>query len=684
MKESTPPEDRYFDRELSWIEFNARVLAEGMDASNPPLERLKFIGIVSSNFDEFFMVRVAGLEEGSPEALEVYRKAYEVLDRQGAYFQDVLVPELEKAGIVRMPPRALNEKHYAYVRDLFFSEIMPLLTPVAIRAEHPIPPLLNHSIYRAVHLANPKRDGEWQYAVVEIPRNYQRIIWLPGEGNAFILLGDIVSLFIDQLFVGYEVLSQGIIRITRGADLTLDEEKDEDFARVMSEALRMRRGNFIVRFETDAPDEMIDFFRAKLELQDHEIYRVKTWVDLKSISQLAFQSIFADLKRPPWTAKPNADFTQAEDVWELIREKDVLVHHPYESFDAFLRFLDAAADDPDVLAIKQTLYRAASGSAVVRALVRAAEKGKQVTVLVELKARFDEESNIALANRLVAAGATVLYGVAGLKTHSKVCMVVRREAEGIRRYLHLGTGNYNEKTANLYSDISTFTCRDSLAQDISAFFNIITGFSQPGQFSRISVSPFDLRRRLERLILREAMRAREGQKGLIMAKMNSLVDPEIIEALYRVSQAGVTVKLNVRGICCLRPGVKGMSENIEVTSIVDMFLEHSRIFYFRNNGDEEVYLSSADWMPRNLNRRLELMFPVDDVRNRASLIELLGQYFQDNSKSWILQPDGSYLKKAAGEKPFRVQEVLCRQAADRAASVKTVWKEIRPQRPKKG
>lgn len=684
---SETKKDRYFDREMSWIDFNARVLHEAMEPSNPLLERLKFTGIVSSNFDEFFMVRMASLADTDPALKEVYGRAFQLCDLQREDFEKVLAPEMEKAGLVRVRPPHLTERQHEYLNNLLHQELMPLLTPIAIRDEHTLPSLVNMSLYRIFQLTDPKVSGSLHYAAVEMPKSYARIISLGSEsGYAFILLEDVVSLFARELFPGYQILQQGSIRITRAADLSLDEEKDEDFAKVMSEALRLRRASYITRLEVSAPDELTAFLKEQLKTPDHKICRTGEWIDLKSISQLAFQPIFENLKRPAWVPKPVQDFEEASDVWTLLKERDVMVHQPYESFDAFLHFLNEAARDPDVLAIKQTLYRAAHPSAVVSCLERALENGKQVTVLVELKARFDEQRNIEWARRLVNAGATVLYGVAGLKTHAKACLVVRREVEGIKRYLHLSTGNYNEKTARLYTDIGLFTSNDALSSDVASFFNVITGFSHPVGFSKIEIAPYGLRKKIERLILREAMRSNKDRPGLIMAKMNSLVDQEVIEALYHASQAGVEIKLNVRGVCRLKPGVKGLSENIEVVSIVDMFLEHSRIFYFLNDGDEEVYLSSADWMPRNFDRRLELLFPIEDKKIKKNLAELLKLYFRDNSKSWRLGPDGGWtrIEAADKEKRFRIQEYLIKkaqQAADAAPKGVSV-RELKPQKPK--
>ncbi|MSR77201.1 MAG: polyphosphate kinase 1 [Candidatus Omnitrophica bacterium] len=676
--------DKYFDRELSWIDFNARVLGEARDESNPLLERLKFIGIVSSNLDEFFMVRVASLSATDPIFKDVYRHAFDLMDRQNHYFQESLVPQLEHAGIRRLLPQGLTDKQRDYLAALFHHEIFPLLTPVAIRPENPVPVFVNQSLYRMVALADPVRLKVRHYAVVEVPKNYPRMIALLSDsGYSFITLEDVISMFAGDLFTGYEILEQGTFRITRASELSVDEEKDEDFSKVLSAALSLRQRSRIVRLEYSGYDLMRDFLKAQLEISDFKIYEVRSWMDLKTIAQLAYQPTFPELKRPQWVPKPSPDFEKADDVWKLLKEKDVMVLHPYESFDVFLRFLAQAARDPDVLAIKQTLYRASESSRVIHLLEEAANKGKQVTVLVELKARFDEERNIEWAHRLVNAGASVLYGVAGLKTHAKACLVVRREPEGIKRYLHLSTGNYNEKTALIYSDIGLFTSKEDMTRDVNVFFNLITGLSQPTGFSAIEISPFGLRRKLEKLIMRETLRGTKEAPGLMMVKMNALVDPDMIDALYKASQKGVQIKLNVRGVCCLKPGVKGLSDNIEVVSIVDTFLEHSRVFYFHNGGDEEIYLSSADWMPRNLDRRLEIMFPVMEEKNKRFLIDLLKHYFKDNQRSWQLNAQGQYKKKDPGsEKKFRVQEFLCKKAADNAAALSVGGKELKPQKPK--
>jgi polyphosphate kinase len=679
-----PSEERYFDRELSWINFNGRVLAEAVNETNPLLERLKFMGIVSSNLDEFFMVRVASLSDYDEGLKGIYEKAFRLADAQNEHFLNQLLPRLAEAGIRRVQPQGLDEKQLKYVRHFFSCELAPLLTPVALRDEQPAPALAHLSLYLLVKLLEPGKGSAAFFAMVEVPKQCPRMVTLPSEeGYDFILIEDVMSCMIQELFPGFQVDQQGLFRVTRAADLTIDEENDEDFAKIMTEALRIRRKNFIVRLEVCAPEDLVLFLKKKFEISGDKIYRNGGWMDLKHIAQISFQPGFERLKRPVWIPRGVPDFDRSEDFWVLLKQKDVLVHHPYESFDAFLRFLSRAAEDPAVLAIKQTLYRAGDYSPVVNLLEKAAECGKQVTVLVEIKARFDEQRNIRWAERLVNAGATVLYGVAGLKTHAKACLVVRREPEGIRRYLHVSTGNYNDKTASLYSDLGLFTSQEDLTRDVAAFFNVITGYSHPTDFSKIDIAPYQLRTKIRKLILREVMRNRKEEPGLIIAKMNSLVDHQIIETLYHASQQGVRIKLNVRGVCCLRPGVPGLSENIEIVSLVDMFLEHSRIFYFRNGGDEEIYLSSADWMPRNFDARLEIMFPVEDPKHKKHLFELLQAYFRDNTQAWTLQPSGEYRRKEPlQEKRFRAQEFLCRRAIENEAKASQVMlRELKPQRP---
>lgn len=688
---TTDKDELFFDRQLSWIEFNARVFAEASDPSNPVMERLKFLGIVSSNFDEFFMVRMAALEQAEngephPLASKVRKQAYKLMEEQHNYFQEVMIPELESHGITRLRAENLNEKQREFVRKFFTKELYPVLTPIALHSDRKIPVLANQSIFLVVALVPSEKKAPIHYAVIEIPKNFPRMIGLPSEkGYQFILQGDLICMFAKDLFDGYDIASRGMLRLTRGAEMTLDEESEEDFAKVMTEAVRARHTSEVIRMEFIGDDSMLEFLSKYLNVPNDKVFKVKTWFDLKGISQLAFQPIFEDLKRPAWTPKSAPVFEEADSIWDLLKQKDVWIHHPYQSFDYVVNFLKEAARDPAVLAIKQTLYRTGSESAIVAALEKAVENGKRVTVLVELKARFDEEKNISWARRLENAGATVIYGVAGLKTHAKACLVVRREPDGIRRYAHLSTGNYNEKTASLYTDIGYFSSRETLANDVTIFFNMITGYSQPMNMAVVSAAPFAMRQKFKQLIQREILRSSAQNPGVIMAKMNSLVDSEMIELLYKASKAGVKIFLNVRGVCCLKPGVKGLSENIEVRSIVDMFLEHSRVFYFQNGGNSEVYLSSADWMPRNLDRRVEIMFSVEDSEIRRELTELLKLYFRDNVKAWHLLSDGRYekLMPASEKERFRIQEFLCRKAEQQEEMLKkSIPRELKPQKPR--
>jgi polyphosphate kinase len=678
--------DKLIDRELSALEFNARVLGEAMDPSNPLLERLKFIGIVSSNLEEFFMVRIASFKASQSNVAPMCERAFALMEKRNAYFLETLVPELKAAGFERLQMESCTTQQREFLNNYFHREILPVLTPIALPEDRPLPVLANLRIHMVVGLTAIDGPKEKKYAVIEIPhKGFPRMVFVPStEGHPFMLMEDLVASFAGELFPGHEIIEKGMMRLTRGAELSWDEEKDEDFMRVMSEALRERREGDVVRLEVSGKGAWVEFLRKRMELKVEEVVENPAWLDLKTVSQLAFQPGFESLKRAAWEPRAVPEFEQAGDVWTLLRSRSVLLFHPYETFNAVTSFLESAAEDPDVLAIKQTLYRTDHDSPILKSLERAAEKGKRVTAIIELKARFDEENNIEWARRLRSAGASVLYGVAGYKTHAKACLVVRRERDGIRRYVHLSTGNYNAKTSRIYSDIGYMTSNDTLATDISAFFNMITGYSQPATWHKIEVAPYGLRKKLLRLIRREAMRSAPGKPGLIRAKMNSLADPEIIEALYKASSAGVRIHLNVRGICCLRPGVKGLSENIQVVSIVDQFLEHSRIFYFANGGEEEVFLSSADWMPRNLERRIELLFPIEEAANKKRLIEVLDVYFKDNVKSWILLSDGSYARQdTTGKRKFRAQEALCQRAIDTEKNAERAGpKELRPQKPR--
>lgn len=681
--DDSPEPAHLFNRELSWLEFNARVLGEAMEPTTPLLDRLLFTGIFSSNLDEFFMVRVASLEPGSDVDVAVRAKASALADVQARYFREQLVPELEQAGIRRVRPEFLEADQLDFVHRLFDHEIFPVVSPVALTGQRSAPALGNLSMYMVVAMTAVRGLAIREYAVIEVPPNLSRMIVLPGtSGYAFILLEDVLRMHIDRFFQGYDIESISMMRLTRGAEMSLDEERDEDFAKVMAEALRERRRGEVMRLEVEAPADVTVFLQHKLGVAMERVYQVRDWFDLKRISTLAFLPGFDRYRRTKWVPCENSAVPKDEDIWSVMQKQDVLLHLPYESFDPVLRLVAEAADDPDVLAIKQTLYRTASDSQLVRSLERAAENGKRVTVLVELKARFDEAENIQWARRLERAGASVVYGLANLKTHAKACLIVRREADGIRRYAHLGTGNYNESTARLYSDLGLLTCDEDMTSDISALFNMMTGFSRPSGLKKLTIAPLYLRKELLRLIHREARRGREGAPCGITAKMNSLADDELIEALYEASRAGVPIRLNIRGICRLVPGVPGRSETIEVVSIVDRFLEHSRVFQFRNGGEDEVYLASADWMSRNLDRRVETMFPIEDAGLRDEVIEILDVYFRDDVKSWTLHADGTYTRRRPGAEPFRAQEYLWNKSFDKAQRLKkSQQRELRPRRP---
>lgn len=681
----TDSEIRFFNRELSWLEFNQRVLEEAEDPEIPLLERLKFLAITASNLDEFFMVRVGGLQilrqQGNnkpdpagltPEMqLQAIRARTSTMMRDQYHcFLNELEPALAEAGIRRLSPNDLNDKQLTLVRQIFEEEIYPVFTPMAVEPDLPFPLLVNQTLNLCVRLAPPPGEEAPRFALIPFGRSARRFLTLQSEGGyAYMLLEDAMILHVEQFFSGEQVEECVPLRISRNADLGLREDKAADLMAEMEEVLDARRLSDCVHLDIaeGASPIMCEFLRKGLDIGDDQISVAPGPLDLSAFMRLAELSGFESLKYEAWPPKPSADVDLRSSVFDVVGRRDVLLHHPYESFEPVLRLIEEAADDPDVLAIKQTLYRTSRHSPIVAALCRAAEKGKHVTAIVELKARFDEERNIEWAKSLEQASVQVIYGVKGLKTHSKICIIVRREPHGIQRYVHFGTGNYNEITARIYGDISYMTCDEELGADATSFFNAISGYSQPQQFRKIEAAPLGLRDKLLELIESETKRKSEGQRAHIAAKMNSLVDPEIIKALYKASQAGVKIRLNVRGICCLRPGIKDLSENITVVSIVDRFLEHSRIVYFFHGGDERVYISSADWMPRNLDRRVELLVPVDDTSSRRRLINILDTYFRDTEKARKLLPDGTYqrLKSSSRRKRrLRAQEAFYDEARD--------------------
>lgn len=655
--------DCYINRELSWISFNERVLEEAKDPTNPLFERLKFLAITSSNFDEFFMVRVAGLKDqvkagfakpDNKSGMTPKEQLAAIAERTHAIFpklfhtlQDVILPELAEEGIRFLRAGELNVEQQQFIEDYFHNHVYPVLTPMAVDASHPFPMLLNRSLNLAVLLeSETESEDEPLFAVVQVPSVFPRFYRLPSpEGAAhFVLLEDIIRKYAGSLFQGYKILEASPFRITRNADLTIHEDETEDLLEAIEQELKKRKMGAAVRLEIDIT--MSGFLKETLqdwlELEDWDIYRCEGPLDLSFFFGFYNLPGYDHLKFEPLKPQEPEEFAGSDDIFGAIAQKDILLHHPYESFDPVVRFVEQAAEDPQVLAIKQTLYRVSGDSPIVHALARAAENGKQVTVLVELKARFDEENNIVWAKKLEKAGCHVIYGLVGLKTHSKITLVVRAEEGGIRRYLHLGTGNYNDTTARVYADLGMFTAREEFGVDATAFFNHLSGYSAVPVWNVFVIAPAGLREKFLQLIDNEIAKCEEGVPGRILAKMNSLTDKKIIKALYRASCAGVEIDLIVRGICCLRPGIPGISERIRVRSIVGRFLEHSRIYYFRNGGEEQIFLSSADWMTRNMVARVELLFPVvqDDLKNR--LKEILDIMLKDNVKARILLPDGTY------------------------------------------
>ena len=672
----------FLNRELSWLEFNHRVLEEAMDPTTPLLDRLKFAIIASSNLDEFFMVRVAALkhavEEGDitpdlaglrprQQLIVVSEKAHQMVDTLGATLVNEILPALADKGIRIAGMDNLDAQQRTFLSRYFTAEVLPALTPLAIDISRPFPKLANLSLNLAVLLAPAEGEDQPRIGVVQVPAGVRRLVRpLGGDGNTYVLLEEIIRAELATLFPGQTVLESAAFRIARDAEMELDEEGGQDYLANIEEELRKRRMSRVVRVEVQegASDTLLAILIERLGIEVPDVYFLKAPLDIRALMPLVELPSLEHLRETPLKPIPVLEPRELEDLFERIRQGEVLLHHPYDAYDPVLRFVASAASDPDVLAIKQTLYRTSGDSPIVQALAQAAEKGKQVTVLVELMARFDEQSNIRWARSLEESGAHVIYGIRGYKTHAKICLVVRRGPGGIERYVHLGTGNYNDKTARIYTDVGLMTSSRTIGEDASAFFNSLTGYSDPPRMKKLTMAPTGLRERFLKLIQREQRRAQDGQAAEIRAKMNSLVDEEIIRALYDASKAGVRIRLNIRGICCLRPGVKGVSETIEVVSIVDRFLEHSRIFHFRNGGDEEVYLASADWMGRNLDRRIELLFPVGPEM-RPKVLAILDAMFQDNVKSRRLMPDGTYKRKkpGKGEEPFRAQIHLYRQAA---------------------
>lgn len=695
--------ENYINREMSWLEFNQRVLQLARDEATPLLERLKFLAITSSNLDEFFMVRVGGLllqrkaavastdPAGMtiPEQLSaIYDRTSQMIACQYETYLEQVEPAMRLQGIERVTLDSASVQHREAVSQIFDEEVFPVLSPMAVRDTSRFPLLANHALCLCVKLAAPKKtkndesekskagesselecNEQERFAVIPLGRVLPRIIALPAEnGHCFTLLEDLVAFHVANFFPGEEVLAAAPFRISRNADISLQEDSAADLLHGMKDLLQLRKTADCVRLEIDATadSEIIGFLQTCLGVSERETNLVPSPLDLSAFMPLSGLDGFEHLQFENWPSQKSPQIDATKSMFENIAERNLMLCHPFESFEPVVRFIEEAADDPDVLAIKQTLYRTSRNSPIVAALRRAAERGKYVTAIVELKARFDEARNIEWAQELEEAQVQVIYGVKNLKTHAKICTIVRREPRGIVRYMHFGTGNYNDATARIYGDISYFTCDHQLGMDASAFFNAVTGYSQPQQYEAIEAAPTGLRHKLLVLIDAEIKRKQQGQSAAITAKLNSLVDPKLIAALYRASKAGVTVKLNIRGICCLRPGVVGLSDNITVTSIVDRVLEHARVVYFKHGGDDLIFISSADWMPRNLDRRVELLVPIEDPACRKRLVGILHSYFKDTTNAWVLHEDGRYTRVKAAKKKDRMrsQEVLYKKACE--------------------
>jgi polyphosphate kinase len=666
----------YFNRELSWLEFNRRVLEEAQDPSVPLLERLKFLAIFESNLDEFYMVRVGGLQQkvqsgiayGSgadrmpvKEQLErIGQLVREMTDQTYSCLMEDVLPALEREGIILLAPKDLTEAHRNHLAEVFRREVFPVLTPLAVDPGHPFPHLLNKSLNLAVILQRPG-NPEKLFAVVQVPSVLPRFVPLPppvsppGTGgdtgggatprHVFTPLENVIRLHLPELFPGMQIEHDTAFRVTRNSDIEIDDDEVEDLLKTIEEEVRRRRRGAAVRLqiESHAPAEVEQFLMTALDLDPTDVYRHPGLLDLTGLFQIHSLPGYPHLRDPQFVPQLVPEFVQATSLWSAIRTHDILLHHPYESFSHVVDFIDEAANDERVLAVKLTLYRTSSDSPVVRALQRAADNGKQVTAVIELKARLDEERNIVWARELEKAGVHVVFGFIGLKTHCKVALMVRREDDGIRRYVHLSTGNYNPQTARLYTDLGYFTCNPDFCEDVSALFNYLTGYCELPQWRKLVVAPSRLQAFMIEKIGRETALQQSGKEGRIIAKVNGILEPAIVQALYRASQAGVRIDLICRGICSLRPGIPGISDNIRVISIVDRFLEHSRIYYFGNDGDPQVYIGSADWMDRNLSRRVEVVFPIETPDLKQRLIrEILATSLADNMKARLLLPDGRY------------------------------------------
>ena len=675
--------ERFTNRELSWLAFNKRVLSEAKDNHLPLMERLKFLSITASNLDEFFMVRVASLKDQvnagytkkdiagmtSKEQIDaILKETHKFATAQYNTYNRSFLPSLKKNGLKIVTEfEKLTEEQADYVDNYFQKEVFPVLTPMAVDSSRPFPLIRNRSLNIGALLMDKKKKGTIDFATVQVPSVLPRVVTIPTDGDnctTVILLEQIIEKNIQKLFLNYKVLCQAPFRVMRNADLSIDEDEAADLLIEIEKQLKKRQWGEAIRLEVEdnIDKRLLKTLRKEFNLSEDAIFKINGPLDLTFLMKVYDIEGFDHLKEPKYIPQQPKMLDASRDLFEQIREHDILLHHPYETFDPVVNFVKKAASDPNVLAIKQTLYRVSSHSPIIASLAQAAENGKQVSVLVELKARFDEENNIVWAKKLEKAGCHVIYGLVGLKTHSKITLVVRKEEDGIRRYVHLGTGNYNDSTAKLYTDMGMFTSKTRYGEDATAVFNMLSGYSEPLVWNKLSLAPLWLRGKFLSLIEREKEHAKNGRPARIIAKMNSLCDPGIIEALYDASEAGVEIDLIVRGICCLRAGIKGLSEHIRVRSIVGTFLEHSRIFYFENNGNAEYYMGSADWMPRNLDKRVEILFPVEDPILQEEIYHILHMQLSDTKKAHLLMPDGHYVKvDQRGKTPLNSQLYFCEE-----------------------
>ncbi len=678
----------YYNRELSWVLFDERVLDEARDKTNPLMERLKFLSITASNLDEFFMIRVASLKDmvnagysktdiagmtPVKQLKEINEATHKLVDRQYSTLLRSLMPLMEQEGIhLVLKHEDLNDEEKKYVDDYFLKNVYPVLTPMAVDSSRPFPLIRNNTLNIGALVSKKDRakskggSVEREFATVQVPSVLPRIIMLPSdEGDKVILLEEIIERNMGKLFANYDVICAYPFRIMRNADLTIEEDEAADLLKEIERQLKKRQWGEVIRLEVadDIDKKLMKVLLKELNCREEAVYRIQGPLDLTFLMKLCRLEGYEDLRDPGFEPQPVDELAPDKDIFAAIREKDRLLHHPYETFRPVVDFIRQAARDPMVLAIKQTLYRVSGNSPIIAALAQAAENGKQVTVLVELKARFDEENNIIWAKKLEQAGCHVIYGLVGLKTHSKITLVVRREEEGIRRYVHLGTGNYNDSTAKLYTDLGLLTCAEPIGEDATAVFNMLSGYSEPLNWNRLSVAPLWLKDRFLTLIRRETNNARMNKPSRIIAKINSLCDKDIIMALYEASMAGVKIDLIIRGICCLRTGIPGISENITVRSIVGRYLEHSRIFYFENAGNHELYCGSADWMPRNLERRVEILFPIEEPELKEKVSHILDTMLRDTLKARIMNENGEYDRiDKRGKELISCQARFCEEA----------------------